>query len=201
MKSFSPLLLYYLIRQPLVYFFSNYSPASIKFDEDETKTDLLITSKDNYYEIKDQVKPRILIDRGAYSIEPMGLDNSSYQSGGPYANKGSDNGTYIQQISGTSFILIESRNSGTCELLTDIVTHFLSWSGPLLCVSQGFKKFGVPLQVSSCSPAKEDTGLFQVTISIPWITEELWVYSEAGVKLKAFFATLQTGGASVSLPL
>jgi hypothetical protein len=201
MKSFSPLLLYYLIRQPLVYFFSSYSPESIKFDEDETKTDLLITSKDNYYEIKEQIKPRILIDRGSYLIESMGLDNSLYQKGGPFSAPGANKTTHIQQISGTSSILIESRNSGTCELLTDIVTHFLTWSGPLLCVSQGFKKFGTPLQVSSCSPVKEDIGLFQVTISIPWITEELWVYSEAGVKLKAFFATLQTGDTTVSLPL
>jgi hypothetical protein len=196
---FSPLQLYASLREPLIYFFSNYAPANIVYSEDETKTELLITSRDNYYEIKDQVKPRILIDRGGFSMNYMGLNNSMATSNGPWLDYGLSNNTNIIQIEGRSQYLIEARNSGTCELLADIVSHFLMWSSALLCTSLGFKKFATPLIVSACVPTKEDTGLFQVTIDVPWVTEELWTTSQTGVKLKNFLLTFNPASVTGSV--
>ena len=191
---FSPLYLYNAIKEPLAYFFESYSPGGFSFsDDDEMKSDVLITSVDNYYLLKIEQKPRILIDRGSFSYNTSGLDNSLAFGEGPFANFGLSNQTNLAQITGESRILIEARNSGTSELLTDIVMHFLCWTGPLICTSAGFKTFGFPLNVGPCISNKDEDGstIFQTTISIPWRTEEMWNFSEQGIKMKSFMMTFR----------
>lgn len=195
--SFSPLRHYEALRNPLVYFFSNYQPGGkygLTFDTDETKTNLLITSVDNYYEVKADVKPRVLISRGSYSYTQLGIDNSLAESQGPYANAGLNNSMKMVTLAGTSTIKIQARNQGTCDLLTDIVSHFYAWTGPLLCATYGYLTFAKNMEVSDLDPVEgSGTGdsptLFQVSVSLPWSREERYNYGQVGVKLKSCFVT------------
>lgn len=192
--AFSPLILYSLIRDPLVYYFSNYKPGNIQFDVDETKSDLLITSVENYTEVRAQTKPRLLIDRGPYRITSFGIGAGMAAQKGPYNNLGATDTTYRYSIDGQAQITVEARNLGTVELLTDIVSTFIAWSSPILCLTQGFKKFGMPVDISSPRPSKEDTEIFQVLVTIPWSTESLFHTYFDAVKLKAFFMSMSTNG-------
>lgn len=192
--AFSPLVLYSLIRDPLVYYFSNYEPGNIHYDTDETKSDLLITSVDNYTEDKIQTKPRLLIDRGSFQISSFGIGAGMAEANGPYNNFGSTDTVYRYSIDGQAQITVEARNLGTVELLTDIVSKFIAWSSPILCLTQGFKKFGMPLNVSPPGRGAEDTEIFQVLITLPWSTEALFHTYFDAVKLKAFYMSMGTNG-------
>ena len=90
-------------------------------------------------------------------------------------------------INGTAYIVIETKNEGTCELITDMVMHFIVWSRPFLCDSMGFKDFGLPMQVSEAELAQEDTEKFKVTIQLPYMVEEDWRVNQEALKLRGFF--------------
>jgi hypothetical protein len=207
--KFSPLEHYYYLRNPLIYFFTNYPPGrnnNLRYDTDETKSQLLITSIDNYYEIKANEKPRVLIDRGAYATQTLGIDNSMLNSAGPYENLGNNDASYMILYTGTSSIKIQARNQGTCDLLADIVSHFYLWTAPLLAGSNGYKTFGQPgISVSSLMPtdtsqAGDGPTTFEVVISIPWSKEELYVYSQDGVIMKNCFLSVNGTQQPISQP-
>ena len=47
------------------------------------------------------------------------------------------------------------------------------------------------MNVSSCTPDREDTEIFSCTINIPWVKEEHWtVTSGDEIKIKEFLLTL-----------
>ncbi len=207
---FSPLEHYYNLRSPLVYFFSSYQPAksiNLTYSEVEAESQLLITSIDNYYEIKANEKPRILIDRGAYRYDTLGIDNSLWESKGPYANNGSNDSTKILGVTGTSSLKIHARNQGTCDALTDMVSHFYAWTAPLMASTFGYLRFGQPgIEVSSLaaldtSREGDSPTTFEVTLTIPWTKQELFNFSQAGVKLKSCFLNVNGSGFYVNQPV
>jgi hypothetical protein len=134
--------------------------------------------------------PRILVGRGTYNIGKVGLTDNLAESKGIFESFGGSNRINMVQISGTIQIVIEARNEGTCELVTDMVSHFIVWSRPLLCDTQKFNEFGLNMQVSDCQPDKEDTEKFKTVITIPYLTEEHWTVKQDALKLKGFFIEL-----------
>jgi hypothetical protein len=188
---FSPLLVSSLIIEPLRYFFENYAKESgLVWDEDEKIRTIEIDSENNYNTISTETNPRILINRGSFRIGKTGISDNLAESNGIYANKGQSNRTNLVFITGQARITIEAAKEGTCELIADMVSHFLIWSVPFLCSSQNFKEFGIPMEVSECQPDKENVEKFKIVISIPYMMEEDWVVRQDSMKLKDFFLTV-----------
>lgn len=182
---FSPMFLSKAILEPLKYFFSNYTgSANLVFNTDPLVSTIEIGTMNDFNKEKIQAKPRILLDRGPIQYTPSGLTDSMMDGSNPYDTKGLDNRRNLVFIQGQASLLIEARNEGTCELITDMVSHFLVWSKPHLCNSLGFKSFANPINITECSLNKEDTEIFQCTVSIPWSTEEVWQVNEDALKLK-----------------
>ena len=86
---------------------------------------------------------------------------------------------------------IEARQEGTCERVLDITQHFLAWTSPHICDHFAFKQFGMPLQISPCTPSRDDTEIFSCTINIPWMREEAWRVISDDVILKNFLLTIK----------
>jgi hypothetical protein len=188
---FSPLLVSGLIVEPLRYFFANYAKQNLLvWDPDDKIRTIDIGTVNDYNGIKLEDTPRILIDRGTYSIEKTGLTDNLAQSKGVKELFGASQRINMVYIRGVASIIIEARNEGTCELVADMVSHFIIWSRPLLCDTQGFNEFGMPMQVSACQPGKENVEKFQVTISVPYMMEEDWKVNQDALKLKGFFTDL-----------
>lgn len=93
-------------------------------------------------------------------------------------------------VRGQATITIEARQEGTVELIADMVSHFLIWSRPLICSTQGFKEFGLDMQVSEPIVSEEDDTKFTVTITVPYMHEEQWTVNQDAIKLKGFFLNL-----------
>ena len=187
---FSPAFLTTLIVEPLRYLYANYGPEELLWSADDKISTIEIDSINNFNKKALQAKPRILIGRGQYSINPTGLTDNMAYSPDSRTLKGLKDNTNFLLINGVCQILIEARNEGTCEKLVDVTSHFLSWITPILSDSQGFKMFGLPMNVSPCTPGREDTEIFQCTINIPWSKEEQWKVVNDGVDLKRFLLTL-----------
>lgn len=185
---FSPLLISNLIIQPLRYFFHNYPVNDdLIWDVDPKKTKMDIGAINDYHKLPLQEKPRILVDRGAYTISNTGLSDDLAVGKSVFETKGVENRINMVFIQGTATLLLEARQEGTVELLADAVSHFLIWTKPYICESQGFKKFFIPAQVSSPRPSKEDKEIFQVVVSGPWLMEEQWNVRTDALKLNQFF--------------
>lgn len=189
-QYFSPAFLSALIIEPLRYLYANYSPEELTWSPDEKTSMIEIDTINNFNKKPIQAKPRILLGRGQYSINPTGLTDNLAQSPDSRTLLGLKKNTNFFLIQGVSQILIEARNEGTCEKLVDITTHFLSWMTPIISDYQGFKMFGLPMSVSSCTLGREDTEIFQCTINLPWAKEEMWKVENDGVDLKNFLLTI-----------
>ena len=98
--------------------------------------------------------------------------------------KGLKNNTNFLLVNGVSQLLIEANSEGTCERIVDLTSHYLAWISPLIANTQGFKMFALPLNVSACTPGREDKEIFSCTINIPWAKEELWKVVNDGIELK-----------------
>lgn len=193
MVSFSPILVSKLIILPLRYFFSNYTKDyELLWDENEKTGTIEIGHMNDFHKVPIQHKPRILVGRGDYSINKTGLSDNFVEQPKPIPgmpNLPTDRINMVF-INGNAQIIIEAKNQGTCELITDMVSHFITWSRPILCDSQGFKEFGLPMSVSECSPDKEDTDKFKVMINIPYMMEEEWTVRQDALQLKGFFMNM-----------
>ena len=187
---FSPNFIEALLIKPLKYFFANYAGSSLAYDDDEKKSLIDISSISDFNKEAVQRKPRILVDRGTYQIDRVGFSDSMAEAKSPFATYGLKDQKNMVLINGQAKIIVEARNRGTCELVTDMVTHFYVWSKPFLCNSQGIKNFGVPMLVSECVQDKEDTEIFQVSISFPYVLEELRQVNDDALKLKDFYMTI-----------
>lgn len=185
---FSPLLITNLIVQPLRYFFHNYPLNNdLYWDEDPLKSKMDIGAMNEFHKLPIQEKPRVLVDRGSYTISNTGLSDDMAQSKTFNQTKGTQDTINMVFITGVATILLEARNEGTVELLADSVSHFLVWTKPFIAETQGFKKFFIPVQVSSPRVSKEDNEVFQVSISGPWFMEEQWNVKTDALKLNQFF--------------
>jgi hypothetical protein len=192
MYTFSPTLVTQLIILPLRYFFGNYAGADLLWSEDEKKSNIEIGHMNDFNKVAIQQRPRVLIGRGDYSINKTGLTDNFVETPAPLPNTNVNPTDRINMvfISGNAQITIEARNQGTCELVTDMVSHFITWARPLLCSTQGFKEFGLPMQVSDCLPDIEDTDKFRVVINLPYMIEEKWTVRQDTLSLKSFFLSM-----------
>lgn len=188
---FSPAGLGSLIIKPLRYYFKDYVDDALKWNEDEKETQIEIGSINNFNKVPVQVKPRIMVDRGQYQVGQVGLTDNLANATFDQVLKGTMKKDNMYLIRGQMQIIIEARQEGTCEKVLDHVQHFLGWTIPYLCDSQGFKTFGVPMGVSSTVVNKEDTELFQCAISLPYVREENWNVRNDGVELKNFLLSVK----------
>lgn len=187
---FSPNFIEALLIKPLWYFFANYAGDDLQYDEDEKKSKIEISSINDFHKKPVQQKPRIIVDRGSYVIDGSGLSDNLAEAPSLYATKGLNQKKNFILIRGQAKIIVEARQQGLCELVTDMVSHFYIWSKPYICNSQGIKNFGIPMMVSSCMVDKDDTEIFRVAIDVPYIFEEAWMVDEDAIKLKNFYMNL-----------
>ena len=192
--QFSNLLISPLIIAPLRYYFSTYTDSTnLVWNEDEKKATLEIGDTFDYNKIAFGVKPRILVDRGSYQISKVGLSDNLAEAKTLSETQGLKDRTSMLLYQGTAQITVEARSKGTCELLADMASHFVAWTRPELCDSQGWKEFGLPMVVSPCTPAsgeEADNPKFQITIQLPWMREEHWRTRNDGITLKAVLQTI-----------
>ena len=186
--QFSPLLVTSSILEPLRYYFSTYGQSGgLVWDPDEKKRTLEISDIYDFNKIAFQERPRLLVNRGSYSINKVGLSDNLAEGITLAEGRGLRKDTNMLLYTGTASLIIEARNKGTCELLTDMATHFIAWSRGPICDSQGFKNFGDTLSVSACEATQDqDDSTFQVTVQIPYIKEEHWVMRDDGILLKSY---------------
>jgi len=175
-----------LIVGPLRYFFNKYGiQEGFKWSSDPKESQIDISHVNDFFKVPLQQKPRILVDRGSYTISKVGLSDNLAEGQAHSFTHGLRNRINMHIIQGVGNVLIETRNLGTAELLTDMTQRFLTWSIPAICDSQGFKEFALPMQVSAPQIVeREDTEKFQVSIALPWVREEHWRETDDGVILK-----------------
>lgn len=182
---------------PLRYYFSTYSSAAnFIWNEDEKLRTMDIFESQDLNRVPLGEKPRIVVTRGSFGVAGTGLSNNL--SGGISfgTDRGNRKDTNLVMYQGQAQILIEARNKGACELLADMVTHFIGWTQPLLCDVQGWKQFGLPMQVSDCMiTAGEEPNIvkFQVQINCPWLKEERWMTRTDGPELKKLLLEVTNG--------
>jgi hypothetical protein len=183
-----------LIIEPLRYHFSVYTKSTnIFWDPDPNVRTIDIGESFDFNKVPIQEKPRIIVTRGAYIISKTGLSDNLAE-GKPFnITGGIRDYTYFFLYSGTATITVEAKNKGACELITDMASHFIAWTRPILCDSQGWKEFGLNMAISDIMMVTdEDPGVpkFQANISIPWMKEERWNLSNDGVTLKSIISNV-----------
>jgi hypothetical protein len=188
---FSPLLVTDLIVKPLRYFFTHYAKqANLIWDENEKKRTIEVATINDFHNVKLEAAPRVLVGRSTYQINKTGLTDNLVESKSIEQLKGKSDRTNMVFIQGSIQIIIEAREEGTCELITDMVSHFIIWSRPLLCDTQGFNELGIPMQVGECTPDKDSSEKFKVVINLPFIMEEDWRVNQDALKIKDFFVEM-----------
>jgi hypothetical protein len=201
--QFSPLTVSSLIIGPLRYFFSTYGSSNkLVWNDDPKIRTIEIDEYNNLHQITFDGRPRILVDRGGYRMDKTGISDNMAQAQAFSQTQGLEDRINFILYSGTAQITIEARQQGVCELITDMVTHFIAWSRPLICDTQKFKEFGMPMQVGTCDllPNQEEDEKFQVVIQLPYIKEEQWHVKNDGIILKAVNTTVIPGPVIVTTP-
>ena len=184
--NFSPILISTLVIEPLRYFFSEYGDSSkLIWNPDEKKRTVDIGHMYDFYKIPMEERPRILVDRGGFRTNKVGITDNLAEQKSLIENQGLKDRINMQMYSGTASILVEARQMGTCETLANMALHFLAWARPTICSTQGFKEFGGEVSVSPCViTEKENTEKFQIQMQFPWIREEHWRVKDDGIILK-----------------
>lgn len=197
---FSPVDLSSLILGPLRYFFNTYtSPTSFYWDVDEKKRTVELEYSNNMHKITFNERPRILVDRGPYSVNKFSLTDNLAEGKTMNETFGLKDINNFVLYQGQATIVIEAAQQGSCEILTDMVQHFLLWSRPYLCETQGFKDFASPLSVSPCEFVGDETnGKFRVSISVPYMKEERWRVTNDSIKIKNFVINMQADGINLN---
>lgn len=191
MTQFAPINVGRLILEPLRYVFQKYSPPEYRWDPDAKKTKIDISMFHDVHKENMDHDMAILVDRGSVSVSKTGLsDNLANQTTAKEALGLTDKKNFLM-YQGTAGILVKARNEGTVELLADRVRQIIQWSRPLICDTQGFKEFGLPMMISNPVPEKPDVEVFQIQISVPYIMEELWREENDALKLRQFFMELR----------
>lgn len=193
MSRVTPIRIGQLILEPIKYFFKNYAPAAhLSWDPDpkKSKIDISLVNDANKENIDHDMQ--ILVDRGTIQVSKTGLsDNMAIQETAELT-KGLNQRTNFLIYSGQAQIIIKARTEGNAEILADIVMHVLQWSRPHICDTLGFKDFALPMTISNTELTKTDVEVFQISISVPYVLEELWESSNDALKLRQFFLSLRT---------
>lgn len=189
---FSPVLLGSLIVEPLRYFFSQAPRVKdgLFWDPDEKVSNIEIGTVNDFHKVAIQTKPRILINRGNYVITKSGLTDNMTQAKGIVESYGKNERKNMVWVRGAAQIIIEANQEGTCELMTDMVAHFIAGTRPIICNTLGFQDFGLDMNVSSCDVDKEDTEKFKVTINLPYSFEDHWQVKFDSIKFKTMYLSL-----------
>lgn len=174
-----------LITGPLRYFFNQYGhDIGLQWSGDINETEIEIDTINNFHKIAIGQKPRIMVDRGQFGISGIGLtDNMAEQVGFGQTYGLTDRKNFVL-YTGQSSVIVQARQEGTCERVADLTHHFLVWSAPYLCDTQGFKSFAKNVVVGPCQPGQEDLEIFEIQIAIPWIKEEAWQVKNDAVLIK-----------------
>ncbi len=189
--KFSPLSVHYAVLEPLRYLFSFVPGEDLRYDEDPKQTKIIIGSvNDKHDDPAIQGKPRILLNRGSYGVGKMGLTDNMAEAEPFAVTGGTRDQKHTTMIQGVCAITIEASTEGVCELLADMVHHFIVWSRPQICSTFRFKEFGLPLQVSEAQMDTEDTEKFKIMISVPYSLEDSWTLKEDALKLQGFITQL-----------
>lgn len=182
---------------PLRYYFSAYSSAAnFTWNPDEKLRTMDIFESQDLNRVPLGEKPRVVVSRGGFSIAGTGLSNNLSSGVSFGAQRGNQANTNMIMYQGQASVLVEARTKGACELLADMVAHFIGWTQPLLCDTQGWKQFGLPLQVSDCNiAAGEEPNVvkFQVQMNVPWLKEERWLTRTDGPELKSLLLQVVNG--------
>lgn len=190
---FSPTVFTALILEPLKYYFANYAPEDVRYDHDPKQSKIQIIAANDLNTETRGFLPRIIVDRGDYSISPvMGVSNNMTDQQRFSITKGLVRDQKGVFVSGVAGIGITTRNEGTTEKLTDIITHYLVWASQFICNERNFKTFGLPMNVTRPMMSQEDGVVFTVNISIPWTIEERWETNQDGVIIKAISQSLES---------
>lgn len=186
--QFSPLLVASSIIEPLRYYFSAYGESSgFVWSPDEKVRTVEIGDVNDFNKVALQERPRLLVSRGNYQVNKVGLSDNLAQGISLGQGKGLRKDTHMLLYQGVASLTIEARNKGTCEILTDMATHFIAWSRGPICDTQGFKQFADNLSVSECQQTGEQDDItFQTTVQVPYLKEEHWVMRDDGVLLKNY---------------
>ena len=183
--KFSPGYVATLIVSPLRFLYSRYATPDLVWKDDPKLSTIEIDTINNFNKIAIQAKPRILISRGEYTIQPSGLTDNMAEG-----SSSRDPGMRIERklllVSGVAQVLVEAVNEGTCEKIVEITENFLGMSGPMIMNYHGFKRFAMPMSVSACTPSREDSEIFQCTINVPWMKEMSFQTMEDGIEFKQF---------------
>jgi hypothetical protein len=188
--QFSPLALESLLVDSLRYYFGSgqTTPMKLVWDADPKISSIEINAAADFHKVALQEKPRIIVDRGAYMVQKSGLNNSMMQQKTFAETGGLIDRKSIYFAQGSATLTIDARQKGVCEAITELAGRFISWSSPLLCSALGFKELGMPMSVSPCqitNPEGEGE-MFTVTISLPYIREDVWRVWNDGIKFKSF---------------
>ncbi|MNK10012.1 hypothetical protein D3C87_280220 [compost metagenome] len=198
---FNPHYIEALIAEPLRYFFSTYTQGSkFVWDKDEKKRTVDIDYKNNINKLTHNERPRILIERGTYQINKTGLTDNLAEAKSVYETKGVEDRTNMVFYNGTASLIIEARQKGSCEILADMATHFIVWSRPFICSSQGFKEFGLPMTVGECElegSSEDAVQKYRVQVQLPYMKEEHWKVNTESVKIKNFFLQFSPGNDTI----
>lgn len=185
---FSPAFLAAATIWPLRYFFSMYgAPVNLQWTSDPTTSQILIDTANNFHLVPIGTQPRVLVDRGGYQVNPTGLTDDLAEALPVDQTKGLTNRTNFTLYAGTTTVTIQTRQEGSCERVTDMVQHFLLWTKEYLCASQGFKTYAKGMTATTCTPVQDtttDIEIFQVSLQVPWVMEEMWAIKNDAVTIK-----------------
>lgn len=123
-------------------------------------------------------------------VEGVGVSDNLAESNGIKMNYGKSERINSCRVNGAIQIIIETGQEGSCELITDMVSHFIAFTRGILTTSQGFLKFGLPMSVSACEPDKEDIEKFKVMLTVPYVYEDHWQVTFDAVKYKSMYLTI-----------
>ena len=191
--KFSPLIIHAIMLTVLRYFFRNCPREELRWDEDVKKTHVIIETVNNIINLDDeyQKKPRILITRGPYTIQKTSLTGDLVEGKAAQDTFGLKQSTHMNLIGGQIVVTIEASEEGTCELLADMVSTFMTWSSDHICNTYRFKKFGYPMYVQDCQLDEENKEKFKIVVSTEYLTETSWELREDAIKLKGLYLDLR----------
>lgn len=187
MDNFSPLRVSRAIIEPLRHFFRSYAPAYLKYAKDPTTTKIEIGTVNDFHKVAIESLPRILVDRGPYSIHGRLLDEDLAQGLSPAETLGARKDSKHSFVQGQMSIMIEAAQEGECEVIADMVTSYLTWTCHGIAREYGLKSIARPMQVGSCAPFEngERPTSFRVVISVPYEAEMGSIVSTDGIKIKS----------------
>lgn len=191
---FSPNQLQQFVVQPLRYFFGRENvPQNLRWHPDPKRTKLAIYGANDINKLALEEGPRIVVERGGYQINKVGLSDNLAEQKTMQETKGRVHKINAVQISGSVNIYIDSRAEGECNTIADMASHFICWTRPGLCDEIGFKEFGLPMNISPTGFAKGSTEVFRIQISVPFFTEEAWGTYKEGHALNGILMSVAKG--------